>query len=236
MPYREQPPSDPKQEQQARARAELKAVVSMEVAEREARGTREERLSLIDSYRRISDLFLAVLLTPLPLGLFPFHNLLGKEVIKAGLLGVFVLPLLGILFAVFGMPRIRLRRERRWLQSLPFQLEGYLGVLRRRPERSTQVARLTVGLAPGAASLEDALVRGLFSRLDPDAEVSVQRSEARVDIFVESSPIKCPDRNHQKRTYSNQTLRRWLQRALREALLPLHKAYPIARVEVGRRS
>jgi hypothetical protein len=123
-------------------------------------------------------------------------------------------------------PRL-VRRERAWLQALPFPVRGYFRTLGNSPEEERQVRVRIVfrGDAPEREVLE-----GLFGRVVFPATARLtggQGSRWR----AESGPIRSIVMEDMDPT--NGPVLSWMRVVVEDVLLPLHAAYPIRSAHFG---
>ena len=112
--------------------------------------------------------------------------------------------------------------ELAWCEALPFELDGYVETLASAPSSPArlQVELSFLGPAPASEPIGDAL-----AAVDPAARV-----ERDVPLVLVNGPLACPlDEPH-----GNTPVREWLRALVQQVLLPLHRAYPLARVVVRR--
>lgn len=138
---------------------------------------------------------------------------------------VFVPSVVAGFAAIFIVLRARaedaLARERRWVEGLPFPMEGWFDVIAAEPESGKMQARL------------------YFEHEEPDAEllrglvgVADGRLLQATGHIVQSPEIEV--RDDETDALSNGGYLRWQRKLVREVLIPLHKVYPLRRIEWAR--
>jgi hypothetical protein len=148
-------------------------------------------------------------------------------------------PLIGIPFVSFyigGMiwsligPVLLVRREKQWLQLMPFSVGGYfesLGFYERFTAQDPAV-KLSVHLKSGSTRPELELVQKLFARLSANVQV------AEATITIDRKNLKTSYMWHEPgyTHYSNREMRVYLRSVLKDILLPFHEAYPIQEISI----
>jgi hypothetical protein len=129
----------------------------------------------------------------------------------------------GIPFAVVALMRTRVvAAERARVAALPFELAGWERALGVDPRSGT----LTLTLAFAGEPPERDLLEGLCGRLDATLREAAGRGATIVSAELSADGGDGPD--------TNAMFYRWLRRAIDDVLVPLHRGYPLARVEVIR--
>lgn len=139
---------------------------------------------------------------------------------NAGLAGVLAVPFLHL--GVRRWQAVRdLRRERGWLQDLPFPVRGYFAMLSTAPceERTVEVRFELRDEGPG-----EEIVRGLAGR----AGGAVRVARTRTGWKVESGVIHSPAGGDMQPT--NGPLLSWMRGFITETLLPLHAEHRVTGV------
>jgi len=116
--------------------------------------------------------------------------------------------------------------ERAWLRSLPFPVRGYFRVLGATPEEE-RILKMRIHFR--AAAPERDLVDGMLGRVRYPATARLAGGSAAPIFTAESGPIRTVF--VEDGTPSNHAPLGWMRTVIDEALLPLHEAYPIRRVE-----
>ena len=125
----------------------------------------------------------------------------------------------------------QMRREARWLEALPFALDGYFAVLAAQPEASSALELVCEW--QDAAPLDATMLRQVFGAHDAFAQVNVvsaKRAVIRSGVICYSTGISVGDVS----VYRNVGVAVYLIELIDKVLLALHRASPLAHVTVRR--
>ena len=160
--------------------------------------------------------------------------LLAPGYVLASIIPVVGVPLLlgyvsGMLWSVVG-PTLLMKRERRWLQSLPFGVSGYFEALRFYEEGHGRGRDISLRLCLKDSTLPALeLLQKLFGRLSSQVKIE----EGEVVITRQGLQYKMVWTEMSGPTYySNQETRSYLRALFKNVLLPLHEAYPIKELSI----
>ncbi|MFL5381735.1 MAG: hypothetical protein ACJ8GN_04400 [Longimicrobiaceae bacterium] len=117
------------------------------------------------------------------------------------------------------------RRERAWLQALPFPVRGYFRTLGQAPEEERRVCvRIDFREEPP----EREVLEGLLGRVAYPASARITGGKG-ASWRAESGPIRSPAFEDVDPT--NGAVLGWMRGVVEEVLLPLHAVHPLQSVE-----
>lgn len=124
----------------------------------------------------------------------------------------------------------RVDAERRWVEALPFVLDGYFDCLAQPPQPVIALL-LDVRFAHSAPARD--LFRGLLGRADPGARLE---GEGAGRIVAQSRPVSGSTgrRINGKVVYRSHRLVPYVHQLIDRVLLPLHAEYPLSEVRLER--
>jgi hypothetical protein len=143
---------------------------------------------------------------------------------KAGI-GLVLLAIAGFFGGRMVLAPWLVRRERAWLQALPFPVRGYFRTLGRVPEEERQV-RVRIDFQGEPPERE--LLEGLLGRVTYPASARITGGKG-ARWRAESGPIRSPAFDDVDPT--NGAVLGWMRGVVEEVLLPLHAVHPLQSVE-----
>jgi len=140
-------------------------------------------------------------------------------------MGLVLLAIVGFFGGRWVMAPWLVRRERAWLQALPFPVRGYFRTLGQVPEEER---RVRVRIEFRGEPPEREVLEGLFGRVTVPATARLTDGKG-AGWRAESGPIHSPSFEDVDPT--NGAVLGWMRGVVEEVLLPLHAVHPLQSVE-----
>ncbi|MFL5539823.1 MAG: GNAT family N-acetyltransferase [Longimicrobiaceae bacterium] len=187
------------------------------------------RAALLESPRGAAPPLLPVAMAMVVAGtvLLVFGDLVGLRQPfwpKVGM-GLVLLAIVGFFGGRWVMAPWLVRRERAWLQALPFPVRGWFRTLGQAPEEER---RVRVRIEFRGEPPEREVLEGLFGRVAIPATARLAAGQG-ASWRAESGPIRSPAFEDVDPT--NGAVLRWMRGVVEEVLLPLHAVHPLQSVE-----
>lgn len=116
-------------------------------------------------------------------------------------------------------------RERNWLGSLGFRIEGYFDVLTKAPEDAVLVVRIEASERLPTGRVVEGLAARLGGRVVKESPSSAEMLSPKLLVLASDESSASPN---------NVAFLRWQRRVLRELATPVHREFAIDRVTFAR--